>query len=243
MDVHAYLCLAVGRDELANLNRIVNKPSRYVSREAIASVGKCMKGEMQKKTVLERLMEYYSSRDERIVENLKILHNHLSKIKRLSPYTAVQYVRKVMRYEAFIAECFHNSLERKDEAMEMLEWLTEEAKEQEDLFEWIGQFQKAEQTLASDSQNLNGKITLMTIHGAKGLEFDYVILPDVNERNYPHGVLLDQKALEEERRIFYVGMTRAKKELQLLYVENKGGDGEMPSRFLKEFMKTDKNAH
>lgn len=61
-------------------------------------------------------------------------------------------------------------------------------------------------------------IKLMTVHGAKGLEFERVFLPDCNEGNYPHGRMPEEKEVEEERRLFYVAMTRAKKSLELLYL-------------------------
>ncbi|MBO7339632.1 MAG: ATP-dependent helicase [Lachnospiraceae bacterium] len=81
----------------------------------------------------------------------------------------------------------------------------------------------------------DGKVALMTVHGSKGLEFDRVVLLDCNERTFPHGFNLDQKTMEEERRIFYVGMTRAKSELLLPYVAGTKKHAEEASRFLSEF--------
>lgn len=81
----------------------------------------------------------------------------------------------------------------------------------------------------------DGKLALMTVHGSKGLEFDRVVLLDCNERTFPHGFNLDQKTMEEERRIFYVGMTRAKSELLLPYVAGTKKHAEEASRFLSEF--------
>ena len=75
----------------------------------------------------------------------------------------------------------------------------------------------------------------MTIHASKGLEFDHVILPEVHSRIYPHGVMLDQKSLEEERRIFYVAMTRAARRLDLLYLAKDRDRETEPSMFLREF--------
>lgn len=75
----------------------------------------------------------------------------------------------------------------------------------------------------------------MTVHGAKGLEFDKVVLLDCNERTFPHGANLDKKTVEEERRIFYVGMTRARTELYLAYVAGTKKHAEEASRFLREF--------
>ena len=76
----------------------------------------------------------------------------------------------------------------------------------------------------------------MTVHGSKGLEFDMVILPDCNETIFPYGRFQSDSEVEEERRIFYVAMTRAKKSLELLYLTGTGENSRPPSRFLKPLL-------
>ena len=84
----------------------------------------------------------------------------------------------------------------------------------------------------------------MTVHGAKGLEFDNVWIPDCNEKIFPHGTMPDESTVEEERRIFYVAMTRAKKSLELLYLTGTRERPRQPSRFLNPlFLKKQKKAH
>lgn len=80
--------------------------------------------------------------------------------------------------------------------------------------------------------------TLYTIHGSKGLEFDKVIIPDCNEHNYPHGEIQNENMLEEERRLFYVAMTRAKKNLELLFVKGTDDSPRQASIFLNPFLKS-----
>ena len=82
-----------------------------------------------------------------------------------------------------------------------------------------------------------GTIHLMTVHASKGLEFDRVYIPDCNEKVYPHGRMQDGEQCEEERRIFYVGMTRAKKNLELLYLIGTKERPRLPSRFLNPLLK------
>ena len=86
------------------------------------------------------------------------------------------------------------------------------------------------------------KINLMTMHAAKGLEFDVVFLPGWEEGLFPHQKSLEEKgdlALEEERRLAYVGITRAKKELFLSFAMKRAYHGDwmdsLPSRFINEF--------
>ena len=78
---------------------------------------------------------------------------------------------------------------------------------------------------------------LMTVHGAKGLEFDRVWIPDCNERVFPYGRMPDESTVEEERRLFYVAMTRAKKNLELLYLIGTEERPRHPSRFLNSLRK------
>ncbi len=80
-------------------------------------------------------------------------------------------------------------------------------------------------------------VQLLTVHGSKGLEFDRVWIPDCNERIFPHGNMPDEGAVEEERRIFYVAMTRAKKSLELLYLTGTKERPRQPSRFLNPLMR------
>ena len=78
----------------------------------------------------------------------------------------------------------------------------------------------------------NTRLQLMTVHASKGLEFDRVWIPDCNEKTYPHGDLTQPGQLEEERRLFYVAMTRAKKDLELLCLTGTRERPRFPSRFL-----------
>ena len=75
---------------------------------------------------------------------------------------------------------------------------------------------------------------MLTMHGAKGLEYDTVFLVDVNENVMPNKKAVLDADLEEERRMFYVGMTRARKQLALCYVRQQYEKKREPSRFLKE---------
>ena len=98
-----------------------------------------------------------------------------------------------------------------------------------------------EQALYSEQDALDtegGKVALMTLHNAKGLEFDHVFVVGMEEGTFPHARSLDEQNLEEERRLCYVGITRAKATLTLSYAKLRSNWGEreyqMPSRFLSE---------
>ena len=86
-----------------------------------------------------------------------------------------------------------------------------------------------------EDENKKGGVKLLTIHSSKGLEFEHVFIPDCNEGNFPYGKVLTDEEVEEERRIFYVGMTRAKKNLELLFIKNNKSSSKPISRFLNPF--------
>jgi DNA helicase-2/ATP-dependent DNA helicase PcrA len=97
-----------------------------------------------------------------------------------------------------------------------------------------------EQTLYSEADKVGsgGSVTLMTLHNAKGLEFGHVFIVGMEEGTFPHARSLDEQNLEEERRLCYVGITRAMKSLTLSYAKLRSNWGEreyrIPSRFLSE---------
>ncbi|HEV2093159.1 MAG TPA: DNA helicase PcrA [Rubrobacter sp.] len=98
-----------------------------------------------------------------------------------------------------------------------------------------------EQALYSEQDSVTsegGRVTLMTLHNAKGLEFDHVFVVGMEEGTFPHARSLDEQNLEEERRLAYVGITRARKTLTLTHAKLRSNWGEreyrMPSRFLSE---------
>src|ERR671912_710051 len=98
-----------------------------------------------------------------------------------------------------------------------------------------------EQALYSEADSLTseaGSVTLMTLHNAKGLEFEHVFVVGMEEGTFPHARSLDEHNLEEERRLAYVGITRARETLTLTHAKLRSSWGEreyrMPSRFLSE---------
>ena len=80
----------------------------------------------------------------------------------------------------------------------------------------------------------NYGIQIMTYHASKGLEFDVVFLPDCNEGNIPYKKSTSPEAIEEERRLFYVAMTRAKEKLHILYLDGDQYNRHLVSRFVKD---------
>ena len=76
----------------------------------------------------------------------------------------------------------------------------------------------------------------MTMHAAKGLEFDTVFVIEADEGSSPYKKAVTDEEIEEERRLFYVAMTRAKRKLIISYVKEKNGKDMIPSRFVSELL-------
>lgn len=205
--------------------RIMNKPSRYISRGAV-----------QGGTVrLEELSAYYRN-NSRMREQIMRLWQQIQYLAKLSPYAAVMYIRRGIGYDYYLMEQADGY--GKERALEEVERLSERAKEYDTLEEWQQDIRKYEEKLRrEESSKTHSKesVSIITMHGAKGLEYETVYIPDLNEGIIPHKKSLTKEALAEERRMLYVAMTRAKKRLYLYYVD--GTDGrKIRSRFLKEII-------
>lgn len=241
-DMMAYLLLAKGVGERAQMLQVMNKPSRYISREAVGE-GRVDFGKMR---------EYYDraqlpDRQKREAKDrLSALERQLQSVRKRPLRLTISFVLKGMGYEKYLKALAKSDPEKWEEWQELLEWLKEDAASYEDVEEWM-HFQeeyakaleqkkdtesKPNQEKGTQGQNDKKPLHLLTVHGAKGLEYDRVWIPDCNEKNFPHGTMPEESAVEEERRIFYVAMTRAKKNLELLYLTGTKERPRQPSRFL-----------
>lgn len=273
-DIMAYLLLAEGAGDREQLLQILNKPLRYLSREALGWQGNLeQKSTNQQKIsqqngkspellteMLEGMLLYYKSasdipyRQERIlaVEKLK---KDFGILKNRPLYLKLQYILKGMGYEKHLKDSAGTDMEKWQEYQEILEWMSGEAKVYENITMWLQAKESYEKNLNTMSENNrkkglanpeanlepseirdSPKIHLMTVHASKGLEFDCVWIPDCNEKVFPHGNMPDVSCCEEERRIFYVAMTRAKKSLELLYLTGTKEHPRLPSRFLNPLL-------
>ncbi len=240
-DIMAYLKVAKGEGRREHMLRIMNKPSRYISREALGA------GEAG----LEEMQEYYErahlpeTQRDRVKKELARFGKQLQSVKGFNLRPAISYILKAMGYEGYLKELSGGSSEKWQEWQELLAWLKEDASAYGSLEEWTafqeGYTRSLEQNRAdgkgrkekTEEKKAEGrKVQLLTVHGSKGLEFDNVWIPDCNEKIFPHGTMPDESAVEEERRIFYVAMTRAKKSLELLYLTGTKERPRQSSRFL-----------
>ena len=214
-DIISYIKLAINIGDKSDLLRISNKPNRYISRDSLSS----------SRANIETLFDYYDDKSymiKRIVE----LREHLRTIKNLKPATALRYIRNVVGYDEYIEEyCDMNGVES-DDCYTVLGDLENSAAEYNNFNDWFVHMDEYKDELieARKKSNENDKgVRLMTFHSSKGLEFDIVYIIDVNEGSVPYKKAKGVDEIEEERRMFYVAMTRARKKLFICYcVENFG---------------------
>lgn len=220
-DMMAYLLLAEGEDSRELLLRIMNKPYRQISREITADEAALSKGMRQLRRQLECMKDF-------------------------APQLSVSYVLKAVGYERYLRQLSVGKPEKWQEWQTLLEWLKCDAASYSTASEWreaqrlYGEQLERERDLRSGGREAAHEeefaVQLMTVHASKGLEFDQVFIPDCNEGVFPYGHMPDMRSVDEERRILYVAMTRAKLSLELLYLTGTEKSPRPPSRFLNPLL-------
>ncbi|MBP5254096.1 MAG: ATP-dependent helicase [Lachnospiraceae bacterium] len=245
--VFAYLNLASGDWSRRNFLKCMNAPVRYIRRSDLTD------------SVVdpEGLAAMYEGDPERawMADRIRFLLYQVGMLQRLkTPFAMVNYIRKGMEYDRHVLENAHAPAsdarpealraglagvpDAAAESLRVLDELQASAAPFDTVKAWYGHIAAYTRTLEQaervGGEQAEGRVLLSTLHGAKGLEFDTVILPDLNERVLPHEKAVTPDDVEEERRLFYVGMTRAKRKLVLYCTEERFGKRMAPSRFLRE---------
>ena len=227
-DLLAYLLLAENEESDSALRRILNKPKRYIGKDLLAEA------ETMPYTLLRSFFVCPSLKgwQEENLENLRI---DLNQIRKRTPYDALKYIRKVIGYDEYLEEFAAYRRTSAQVLQEIADEIMETAKDCADVRSFREQLERLSLQMKEQSrkkgQKRNG-VALMTMHGAKGLEFRAVFLPSLVEGIVPHEKGMDTVA--EERRLFYVAMTRASEKLCLSAILQRYEKERKPSRFLAE---------
>jgi len=219
-DVLAFLAYLYEGNRRSDFICFMNKPNRFLARSALSE-----------ETVRIKTLEQYYENNPEMLGKLRIFFKQLQIAEGLLPYLAVSFFRKTLGYNDYLRS------------------RAGEEREYRRLYRLADQVQQcfcncrsgarirdfvAQKALKEEGRNFPGAVEenglhILTMHGSKGLEFERVFLPDLNEGVIPGKDCLTQKDLEEERRLLYVAITRAKKEL-FLYCSRERG--RKPSRYL-----------
>lgn len=212
-DILDYLRAAYQNDREAFL-RIVNKPYRYLSKTDMRKIGL---GEDITSVLLEPTKNNYS-----IIKNREFLKD-LSGIKRMTTSNVVEYIEKVLCYEEYLKSYAERTGRELEELIEDLDEMKEVAAYYDNPLDLL-------EASTREPEKNDEKVTLSTVHGVKGLEYDKVFVINAVEGYMPHAASLEN--LEEERRIFYVAITRAKEELNIYSPRFIHGKERKRSRFV-----------
>ena len=236
-DAIAYLRICANPfDDLA-LNRIINVPKRGAGDAAISSLYEKSKvNGISFFAAIKKSLEENSLKG-KSRDALKYLTDLIEKFNaKISGENLSELARSVLTEVGYISMWkSENSLESQGR-LENIEEFINSLADFSNITEFLEYVSLVE---ARDEKNMQDAVSVMTVHAAKGLEFDLVLVPGLEDGIFPSGKSLDERnGLEEERRLMYVAITRAKKELVLSHAKSRYIFGDvqmqMPSRFLKE---------
>lgn len=230
-NILTYIRIAMGSRAREDILQVINRPKRYISRDA-----------MPDETVsFERMKVFYAEKDW-IAERIESLEGDLRAIARMSPLAAVNYIRQGMGYDEYLIEYAAFRRMRPEELLETADELKESAAGFKTFDEWFAHIDAYKEELlrqAAQRRTETDAITLATMHSAKGLEFPIVYILDANEGITPHSRAMLDEDMEEERRLFYVAMTRAKTRLHVYAVRERYHKKAEVSRFVWEYLGRD----
>lgn len=225
-DIFAYIRMAQGSRTRRDFLQVMNRPKRYISRENVD----------EDEVAFDVLYDIYKDKPW-IAERVEKLEYDLKVIGRISPYAAINYIRQGVGYDDFCREYADYRRISEEDLFDKLDELQEGAKGYKTFDEWfvhIEEYTKELERQSEKQRENKNSVLLATLHSAKGLEFQTVYIIDVNEGMMPYKKAVLEADIEEERRMFYVGMTRAKEKLYLSSVKNLNNHETEISRFIRE---------
>ena len=222
-----YIRAAMGIRERALFLRIINKPNRYIARDSLS----------ESQFDFERMKRKYQNKDW-AVDNLEQLEYDLQLLSSLKPYAAIHFIRNSIGYDSYLEEYCDYRHMNIEEIYGILDEVQEMAKQYKtfvQFLEGIEQYRiQFEEKIKKEKDKKSQGITITTMHSAKGLEYDVVFIIEANEGMTPYKKATKPDELEEERRMFYVAMTRARHHLHIYEVKDYYNKELQPSRFLLE---------
>lgn len=233
-DIFAYIRIAQGSRARSDFLQIMNRPKRYISRNSL-----------DEDMVAFDVWEWFYEEQPWVAERIRQLEHDIKMLERMSPYAAINYIRHGIGYDEFCKEYAEYRRIREDDLFDILEELQDSAKGYKNYEAWLLHIEEYTEELKKIYEEQNQKkegVALATLHGSKGLEYDNVYLIDVNEGTMPYKKAVLDSEIEEERRMFYVGMTRAKRKLHLFSTKQVNHREAEISRFIREAGQNAENA-
>jgi DNA helicase-2/ATP-dependent DNA helicase PcrA len=231
-DLISYLKIGIEKGSNNDWIKIINKPFRYISRDSINMV-------KEEEDLLFALLNKCDLHKKQI-ETLEDLDIDMNYIKGLSPEYAISYIRETLDYDRYILDyCTNKKIKVKD-IMNILIDFGDSAKKYNTTEEFLKHIEEVKSEISKKGKEDGSGIMLTTMHSAKGLEFKHVYIVGVDENTIPYKTEKDkdptelEKHIEEERRLLYVGITRAKESVCISYPTFKHNKKVQESVFIEE---------
>ena len=225
-NILTYIKLAMGNRDRKLFLQVMNRPKRYISRSMIT----------EPQVDLKKLKQQTFGK-KWLYEKIDKLEMDLYLLRKMEPYAAIQYIRNGIGYEDYMNEYAQFRRMNPDDLEEVLNQIQESAKEYHSFEEWFTYIEsygeELRKQMEAGRQQKSG-VTLTTMHSSKGLEYEVVFVMDINEGVTPHKKAVKEADLEEERRLFYVAVTRAKTYLFLYSVKELYQKDAQISRYIGE---------
>lgn len=225
-NILTYIKLAMGNRDRKLFLQVMNRPKRYISRSMIT----------EPQVDLKKLKQQTFGK-KWLYEKIDKLEMDLYLLRKMEPYAAIQYIRNGIGYEDYMNEYAQFRRMNPDDLEEVLNQIQESAKEYHSFEEWFAYIESYGEELRKQveaGRQQKSGVTLTTMHSSKGLEYEVVFVMDINEGVTPHKKAVKEADLEEERRLFYVAVTRAKTYLFLYSVKELYQKDAQISRYIGE---------
>ena len=229
-NIIAYIKLAMGKRDRSLFLQVANRPKRYLSRQIFDT----------QEISFERLLTFFPDK-KWMQERIEQWEYDLKTMEKMTPFAAINYIRRGIGYEEYLQEYAEYRHIKVEDLYDVLDELMDMAKPYRTYAEWFAHIENyarelEEQVKKKKEDECEDAVEFVTMHGSKGLEYEVVFIVDVNEGIIPHQKATLEEDLEEERRMFYVAMTRAKKELYIYFSKERYEKEQEMSRFLAELL-------
>ncbi|HEY9062198.1 MAG TPA: ATP-dependent helicase [Pseudobacteroides sp.] len=239
-DILSFIRLGLNMRDMESFAQIYYKTNAFLSKDmlqyATSNIG-------EHKDIFDALLSYPGSNQD-TKRDLTDIYKGIKRISSMKPLNAIEFIEKELNYKLFIRKMCKEkgySQESLNQVMDALKAIAENTKTYDEFFDRLGRLQQ----IIDDSRKnrFGSSVILSTIHSSKGLEFDNVFLIDLIEGQFPTSKSIadseegDRRQIEEETRLFYVGITRASKKLEIISFDTSNKRKVPASRFVKQLLK------